>query len=410
MAAYKGVSEYCAANGIAFDIPAGGLRVVVTGTVPLGSGLSSSAALVCASALALLGAAGVEASKKVRMMVGVVKKIKVDDKKTKPTHPVFSFHTQDVATFCAKCEKYVGTESGGMDQAASILGRAGSALRVSFAPTGTTAVPVPLPPSAGFVVAHTLAESKKAETAAYHYNLRVVECRLAAAVLGVGLGLGPRDAAKLTTLRDVEPFAVAKFGGDGVTTTQACLAAVEALLKAEPYSQADVEDAIGITVPDLLDHNATQLKSVAVAPEKGGFHLRSRARHVYSEAARVGEFADVCARAAEGDGAAAAAELGALMDLSQASCRDDYDCSCPELDALVAAAKKAGAIGARLTGAGWGGCTVSLVPAGREDAFIEVVTEAYYKPLVDAGKVAPGRVADAIFATRPAAGGAILRL
>ena len=300
-----------------------------------------------------------------------------------------------------------------MDQAASILGRAGAALRVSFGADGTTAVPVPLPPSAGFVVAHTLAQSKKAETAAYHYNLRVVECRLAAAVLGTGLGLGPRDAAKLATLRDVEPFAVAKYGqGGALTTTQACLAAVEALLKKEPYSQADVETAISLSLPDLLDHNATQLKSVAVAPDKGGFHLAARARHVYNEAARVGAFADVCARADEGtlDSAAAAAELGALMDASQASCRDDYDCSCPELDALVAAAKAAGAVGARLTGAGWGGCTVSLVPAGTEDAFIEAVSDAYYTPLVDSGKVAPGRVADAIFATRPAAGGAILRL
>ena len=184
-----------------------------------------------------------------------------------------------------------------MDQAASILGRAGAALRVSFGADGTTAVPVPLPPAAGFVVAHTLAQSKKAETAAYHYNLRVVECRLAAAVLGTGLGLGPRDAAKLATLRDVEPFAEAKYGGDGVSTTQACLAAVEALLKKEPYSQADVETAVALSIPDLLDHNATQLKSVAVAPDKGGFHLAARARHVYSEAARVGEFADVCARA-----------------------------------------------------------------------------------------------------------------
>jgi len=377
LAAYKGVADYCAAKNIAF-VPTG-LRAVVHGTVPLGSGLSSSAALVCASALAILAAHGLSPPK------------------------------ADVATFCAACERYVGTESGGMDQAASVLGVAGSALRVSFGVGGTTAVPVPLPPSCGFVIAHTLAESKKAETAAYHYNLRVVECRLAAAALGAGLGLSARDAGKLATLKDVEPFAMARYPGDA---TAACVAAVEALLKEAPYSAADVEAAVGAPVPDLLDHNRTQLKSVAVAPDKGGFHLRARALHVYREAARVAAFAAACADAASGSlgGAAALARLATLMDASQASCRDLYDCSCPELDELVAAAKAAGACASRLTGAGWGGCTVSLVPAGTEAAFIEKVKASYYASRVASGRVTAESLGDAIFATRPAAGGALLRL
>ena len=299
-----------------------------------------------------------------------------------------------------------------MDQAASILGVAGSALRVSFGPAGTTATPVPLPPACGFVVAHTLAESKKAETAAYHYNLRVVECRLAAAALGVALGLSVRDASKLMTLRDVEPFAVARFGGPKGDVSGACVAAAEQLLKADPYSLADVEAAIGQPVADLLGGNAVQMRSVAVAPEKGGFYLRDRALHVYREAARVAAFAGVCDDAENGtiDGATAVARLGELMDASQASCRDLYDCSCPELDALVAAAKAAGAVGARLTGAGWGGCTVSLVGAGEEEAFIEKVKASYYAALVAAGKVEAGKLGEAVFATRPAAGGGILRL
>jgi len=59
--------------------------------------------------------------------------------------------------------------------------------------------------------------------------------------------------------------------------------------------------------------------------------------------------------------------------------RDDFECSSTNLDRLVAKCKAAGALGARLTGAGWGGCTVSLVRDADADAFIAAVTRAYYE-------------------------------
>ena len=89
---------------------------------------------------------------------------------------------------------------------------------------------------------------------------------------------------------------------------------------------------------------------------------------------------------------------------------DLYDCSCVELDELVAAAKAAGALGARLTGAGWGGCTVSLVRAGTEGGFIEALKKAYYASRVADGTVAEEDLGATVFATRPAAGGAVLKL
>ena len=87
------------------------------------------------------------------------------------------------------------------------------------------------------------------------------------------------------------------------------------------------------------------------------------ARHVVSENARVLAAAEAL-RA--GDGAA----LGALMSASHASLRDDFGVSSPELDATVERLVAAGAFGARLTGAGFGGCVVGVAPSDRADAVV----------------------------------------
>jgi len=95
-----------------------------------------------------------------------------------------------------------------------------------------------------------------------------------------------------------------------------------------------------------------------------------RARHVVTENARVVDFARALRR---GD----LATLGRLMLASHASLRDDFEVSTPELDALVDAFVEAGALGARLTGAGFGGCVVALTTNPRADAVMTGVTTGY---------------------------------
>lgn len=94
------------------------------------------------------------------------------------------------------------------------------------------------------------------------------------------------------------------------------------------------------------------------------------ARHVVTENARVLD----AARALE---AGEVAEVGRLFLESHESLRDDYRVSTPELDALVRGLVEAGAIGARLTGAGFGGCVVALVERGRTERVIEQANDRY---------------------------------
>ena len=98
---------------------------------------------------------------------------------------------------------------------------------------------------------------------------------------------------------------------------------------------------------------------------------RLRARHVLTENARVERGANLLR-------AGRIAEFGALMSASHASSRDDFANSAPALDALIEAAEAApGFLGGKLSGAGWAGCTVNLVEAGRADDFASAVVDRY---------------------------------
>jgi N-acetylgalactosamine kinase len=375
LSGYKGVYEHLAAYKAGIPPPAPtGLQVMVHGRVPTGGGLSSSAAIVCSSALAVLAVNDVTLTK------------------------------GEVAEFTARAERYVGVTSGGMDQAISIMGRPGIAQHVEFNPVRGT--DVQLPEDACFVIANSLTVSNKAEGAEGRYNLRVVECRLASAMLAVLLGQARNKAvAEFKTLKDVEPLAEARFVGEKLgNASNAGVAAVRALLHEEAYDHVEIESIIGVPVSQVFEGDASAGR---VLSKFSQFKLRQRAEHVFAEKQRVLEFSAVCADEKQ-PGDAQMAALAALMDASQASCCDLYECSSPELNTLVSLAKEVGALGSRLTGAGWGGCTVSLVKKEGAEEFITALTEKYYRPLIDAGRLREDELPCTIFASKPAAGGGIL--
>ncbi len=127
--------------------------------------------------------------------------------------------------------------------------------------------------------------------------------------------------------------------------------------------------AATLGVPALRDVDLAALE--AAAPRLDPLDHR-RARHVVSENARTLEAADALAA---GD----VARLGALLDASHASLRDDYEVSSPALDAMqVAALAAPGCLGARMTGGGFGGCAVALVRAERVRSFIDATAAAFH--------------------------------
>jgi galactokinase len=273
--------DYVAATAWAMreaGLPIRGFRGVMDSTIPIGSGLSSSAALEMASswALAVPGA-------------------------PRPDPGAMAAIAQRGEN------RYVGVNCGIMDQFASAAGKAGNALLIDCRINQFTTAPMPA--ALSLVVCET-GSSRKLEASAY--NTRRSECEL-----GVKL------------IAEREP-------------------GVKAL--------RDVDEA-------MLERNRDRLPEV----------VARRCEHVVREDARV-----MATVAALRDGDLDA--LGRLFAASHASLRDLYEVSSPELDAMVdIAVSVPGVVGSRMTGAGFGGCTVSLVEHGAEEALREAVLARYQK-------------------------------
>ena len=235
-----------------------------------------------------------------------------------------------------------------MDQAICIGAQPGHAARIDFKPLRIE--PVELPPEWTFVVANTLVRAEKSAGAMKAYNDRTRE-------------------------------------------SDAALSRVRVRLDERPTTG----------YPQLLSrHDVIEL--FTLAGQTLDPVLLRRFRHVVTEGVRVRRAVTAMR---EGD----LALFGSLMDASHESLRKDYEVSCKELDDMVERARAGGAVGARLTGAGFGGCIVALCESGDEDAVIGSLDDYYAargvgmeRPLAFAGREKAVPLKEARFAVRPSAG------
>ncbi|MGZ3622905.1 MAG: galactokinase [Ktedonobacteraceae bacterium] len=249
-----------------FDIQS--LQCVFAGDVPLGSGLSSSAAIEAATAIALDALFNLEIEKK------------------------------DLAVLCQHAENaFVGVNSGIMDQYASLLCQARSALLIDC--RSLEAKPIPLKLSEADLTLLVCDTRVSRELGATGYNERRQACERAAHTLGV------------KELRDAHLEDLGKLSGKE----------------------------------------------------------QKRARHVITEISRVLEAVQALQQQDFG-------AFGRLMYASHRSLRDDYEVSTQELDAFVEIAIQSSALGARLTGAGFGGCALALVRS--EDVGVLMMNVQHY--------------------------------
>jgi galactokinase len=306
-----------------------------------------------------------------------------------------------------------------MDQAASVFSLRGTALYVRFKPSlDYTTIEFPhTDPELTFVTAQSFVAADKHVTAPECYNLRVVECTLAAVFLAKIFKLKrklPKDSSPLeVSLRGFhdtyfeENESVTDNSNTSVADFEIQLHKLiqlteDYLVQEEGYTRGEICALIGGSEDEL---NKRFMTKFPVRAER--FMLRQRALHVFNEALRVIKFRQLLS-SPPADGKDLIKSLGDLMNETQTSCRDVYDCSCPELDELCDLARNAGASGSRLTGAGWGGCSVHLVPKDKVDAVKKSWEENYYRKKFP--DITAEKLQQAVVVSKPGSGSVIFKV
>ncbi|MBM4320324.1 MAG: hypothetical protein FJ125_10265, partial [Deltaproteobacteria bacterium] len=253
-------------------------------------------------------------------------------------------------------ERHVGVESGGMDQTVITMGRRGAALHIAFAPPARRIVP--LPAGLRLVAAFSGEEAPKGGAVQQAYNERVIGCRLAAALLARRLGCSAGQPPVLGAVVQ----AAGRASGDAAGEALAALAALVAQLPRLASASA-VAGQLGQEVEPLVALTAGR------AEAERPVLVRPVAHHVLGEASRVA-LAEAALRAGD------LAGFGRLLDASHRSLAEDFRCSTPALDRLCDALRRAGARGARLTGAGFGGYALAALAPEHEPVVLAAARAA----------------------------------
>lgn len=288
----------------------GGIDIAIDSSVPLGAGLSSSAALECSVAVAV--------DSLVAAQVG-----------GKPLAATDAGRAR-LATACIRAENEIaGANTGGMDQSISLRATLGSVLAIDCRDFSTRPIAINLEAAdLALLVMDTRAHHNLSDG---QYAKRRAACDAAAEQLGV------------TTLRDYFESTPTLHEANQLTERWAALV-----------------DSGEVTLPDGTDRDA------AVAA----------LRHAFTEIARVEECLALFTSGSEPT-KQTWQDLGKLLDASHDSLRDDYRVSCDELDVAVDAARASGALGARMTGGGFGGSAIALVHREDVKAVASAVAQAY---------------------------------